>query len=55
MPSSTVIIIRRSKRSVADLVATAWAADGLVEALEDPRADRFVVAVQWHPELGWKR
>lgn len=37
-----------------DLVATAWASDGLVEALEDPRSDRFVTAVQWHPELGWK-
>jgi putative glutamine amidotransferase len=38
-----------------DLVASAWAADGLVEALEDPRTDRFVMAVQWHPELGWDR
>lgn len=38
----------------ADLVATAWASDGIIEALEDPRADRFVVAVQWHPELGWE-
>lgn len=37
-----------------DLVATAWTSDGLVEALEDPRSDRFVMAVQWHPELGWK-
>jgi putative glutamine amidotransferase len=38
-----------------ELVATAWAPDGLVEAIEDPRSDRFVVGVQWHPELGWKR
>ena len=38
-----------------ELVATAWAPDGLVEAVEDPRADRFVVGVQWHPELGWER
>ncbi len=37
-----------------DLVATAWTSDGLVEALEDPRQDRFVIAVQWHPELGWR-
>ncbi len=37
-----------------DLVATAWTSDGIIEALEDPRPDRFVVAVQWHPELGWK-
>jgi putative glutamine amidotransferase len=38
-----------------ELVATAWASDGLVEAVEDPRSDRFVVGVQWHPELGWER
>src|SRR6185369_6954287 len=30
-----------------ELVATAWAADGLVEAVEDPRGDRFVMGVQW--------
>jgi putative glutamine amidotransferase len=36
-----------------DLAATAWTSDGLVEALEDPRSDRFVLGVQWHPELGW--
>jgi len=38
-----------------DLVATAWASDGLVEAIEDPRPDRFALGVQWHPELGWQR
>lgn len=38
-----------------ELVATAWAADGIVEAVEDPRNDRFVLGVQWHPELGWAR
>lgn len=37
-----------------ELLATAWAADGLVEAVEDPRTDRFVIGVQWHPELGWE-
>jgi putative glutamine amidotransferase len=37
-----------------ELVATAWAADGIVEAVEDPREDRFVLGVQWHPELGWR-
>ena len=37
-----------------DLVATAWSSDGIVEAVEDPRPDRFILAVQWHPELGWK-
>jgi putative glutamine amidotransferase len=38
-----------------ELVATAWAPDGIVEAIEDPRSDRFVVGVQWHPEIGWQR
>jgi putative glutamine amidotransferase len=36
------------------LVETAWSSDGLVEALEDPRPERFVLGVQWHPELGWR-
>jgi len=39
----------------ANLVATAWTSDGVIEAVEDPRPDRFVMAVQWHPELGWDR
>jgi len=38
-----------------ELVASAWSPDGLVEAVEDPRSDRFVLGVQWHPELGWER
>ena len=38
----------------ADLVATAWSSDGVIEAFEDPRAGRFVIAVQWHPEMGWQ-
>ena len=38
-----------------DLVATAWTSDGLVEALEDLRGDRFQLAVQWHPEIAWER
>jgi gamma-glutamyl-gamma-aminobutyrate hydrolase PuuD len=33
------------------LVATAWATDGTIEAVEDPRA-AFLVGVQWHPEAG---
>jgi putative glutamine amidotransferase len=32
-----------------DLVVVARASDGTVEAIEDP--DRFVVGVQWHPEV----
>jgi putative glutamine amidotransferase len=38
-----------------NLAATAWASDGLIEALEETRPDRFALAVQWHPELGWKK
>ncbi len=37
-----------------DLVATAWACDGVVECIEDPRVGRFVLGVQWHPELNWQ-
>ena len=37
-----------------ELVATAWAADGLIEAVEDSRPARFALGVQWHPELGWE-
>lgn len=37
-----------------NLKATAWAKDGVVECIEDTRNDRFVLAVQWHPELSWK-
>ncbi|HEX9423575.1 MAG TPA: gamma-glutamyl-gamma-aminobutyrate hydrolase family protein [Pyrinomonadaceae bacterium] len=37
-----------------DLMATAWSSDGLIEAVEDSRPQRFVVGVQWHPELGWQ-
>ena len=35
------------------LVATAWAEDGVVEAVEAGAAgDPFLLAVQWHPEAG---
>jgi putative glutamine amidotransferase len=37
-----------------DLVATAWTSDGLIEAVEDTRPERFALGVQWHPELGWR-
>jgi putative glutamine amidotransferase len=33
------------------LAATAWAPDGLVEALEGTREGQFLVGVQWHPEM----
>jgi putative glutamine amidotransferase len=38
-----------------DLAATAWSSDGLIEAIEDPRPEHFVLGVQWHPEIGWKQ
>lgn len=38
------------KRLGADLVASAIAPDGLIEAVELPGED-FVVGVQWHPEM----
>jgi putative glutamine amidotransferase len=38
------------------LVATAWTDDGVIEAVEfeqpDGNPDRFMMAVQWHPEAG---
>ena len=35
------------------LVATAWAADGVIEAVEPSAATGpFLLAVQWHPEAG---
>ncbi|MDI1241133.1 MAG: gamma-glutamyl-gamma-aminobutyrate hydrolase family protein [bacterium] len=35
------------------LRATAWANDGVIEAVEDIREGRFSFGVQWHPELSW--
>jgi putative glutamine amidotransferase len=37
-----------------NLTVTARTADGVVEAVEDTREERFVVGVQWHPELSWR-
>jgi gamma-glutamyl-gamma-aminobutyrate hydrolase PuuD len=38
----------------AGLTATAWAADGIIEAVELTEGEHhpFVIAVQWHPEEG---
>ena len=33
-----------------DLVASAWAPDGTIEALEDPARD-YLIGVQWHAEM----
>ncbi len=37
-----------------NLEVTAWAKDSVIECIEDVRNDRFVLGVQWHPELSWK-
>ncbi|MDH4102115.1 MAG: gamma-glutamyl-gamma-aminobutyrate hydrolase family protein [Thermoleophilia bacterium] len=54
-PSSTPEIssLRRQSLSLTGegLVETAWAADGTLEAIEDP-SGRFTLGVQWHPEAG---
>lgn len=42
------------ERLGADLRATAWSHDGLVEGVEDVRDDRWAVGVQWHPEIDWE-
>jgi putative glutamine amidotransferase len=34
------------------LVASAWAADGTIEAVESADRDEPLIAVQWHPEQG---
>jgi putative glutamine amidotransferase len=38
----------------ADVVASAFAADGIVEGIELPQ-QRFALGVQWHPESFWNR
>jgi len=37
-----------------DLRATAWTADGLIEALEELIPERWALGVQWHPEIEWE-
>ena len=34
-----------------NLKAIAWAKDGLIECVQDTRKNRFVLGVQWHPEM----
>lgn len=43
------------KEPGAHLRITARALDGIIECVEDTRLDRFVLGVQWHPELGWEK
>ncbi|NOT47127.1 MAG: gamma-glutamyl-gamma-aminobutyrate hydrolase family protein [Acidobacteria bacterium] len=42
-------------RSVGEsLTPTSWASDGIIESIEDQSDGRFVLGVQWHPELSWR-
>lgn len=41
------------KRLGNNLIATAWANDEVIEGIQDDRAGRYVLGVQWHPELSW--
>lgn len=42
-------------KTVGDgLVPTAYANDGIIECIEGTDETRFVLGVQWHPELGWR-
>jgi putative glutamine amidotransferase len=59
LAESTVVAVNSHHHQAVEavgreLVPTAWTSDGVVEAIEDPRTDRWVVGVQWHPEIGWK-
>lgn len=36
-----------------DLAVGARAKDGIIESIQDTRDGRFVLGVQWHPELSW--
>lgn len=38
-----------------DLRVVARTADDVIEAVVDTRPERFVLGVQWHPEIGWER
>lgn len=45
----------QSIKAIGDhLEASAWTKDSVIECIEDTREDRFVMGVQWHPELSWK-
>jgi putative glutamine amidotransferase len=42
------------KQAGRDLKVTARAKDGVIECIEDTREGKFVLGVQWHPELSWE-
>lgn len=42
-------------RVAPGFTVNAWSPDGLIEGIELPDPERFVVGVQWHPETLWER
>jgi putative glutamine amidotransferase len=44
----------QSIRNVGEnLIVSAYAKDGVIECIEDVRIGKFIMGVQWHPELSW--
>jgi len=37
-----------------NLRVSAKTRDGIIECIEDSRAERFVLGLQWHPEIAWR-
>lgn len=54
-PVARTLVPSYHHQAIADvgsgLVVSAWAEDGVIEAVEDPRLP-FCLGVQWHPEVG---
>ena len=50
IPPADIEIARPGDRLGGGLVATAWAGDGTIEAIEDPSRG-YLLGVQWHAEL----
>ncbi len=56
--SNQIIVNSHHHQSVKtpgeNLKITARAKDDVIECIEDIRENRFIIGVQWHPELSWK-
>jgi putative glutamine amidotransferase len=55
---SKALVNSHHHQAIADLGEnlriTARASDQVIEAIEDVRSERFIIGVQWHPELNWQ-